>query len=216
MPLKQTRQAFWFVGLADGPFLKMRGVPLPPGVTCRGKTFTLKPIMREWLAGLILLAGVADDLRSRKIHNKLIMVLWTLALAFVALSPTLPLSPPGDILTGPAGLLPAFGRALLALIFTVPLVFLKVMGGGDMKLFVVLSLLLSFGNMFWVLVLSLGWAALLGLIKAVLDKKSLLLAFNIWNLLKWQQVSSDELNTFPFSVGLLLAYLTVISQEAFF
>ena len=166
--------------------------------------------------GLILLAGVADDLRSRKIHNKLIVILCSLTLVFLVLSPSLPFVPPGDILTGPGGLVPALFRLILALVLAAPLVFLKVMGGGDMKLFMVLSLLLSYGNMFWLLMGALVWAALLGLIKAVLDKKSLLLALNIWNLLKWQRVSSDELSTFPFSVGLLLAYLSLISQKALF
>ena len=160
-------------------------------------------IMTFLVPALVLLAGVVDDLRSRKIHNKLIIVLFVCSLVFVIGA------------YGFRGLLPALSNSVLALAISVPLVLCKVIGGGDMKLYVVLALTVSSYNLVFSMLFSFFWAAGLGLIKAVLDKKIYLLGLNLFSLFKLKKVSVDEMNTFPFSVSLFLGWLTATLRNPF-
>ena len=148
------------------------------------------------LPAAILLSAVVDDLRSKKIHNVLILVLLGISLVSVV------------IFQGVSGIFPALARLLMALGITVPLVLLKVIGGGDMKLYAVLSLVLSPRTLIISLICSFFWGAILGLIKAILDKKIGLMYLNFLSLLKFKKPSSDTLNSFPFSVSLLLGWLS--------
>ena len=145
---------------------------------------------------VILLSAVVDDLRSKKIHNVLILILFGIALVSVL------------IVQGPSGIFPAVARLLVALGITIPLVLLKVIGGGDMKLYAVLSLVLSPRTLIVSLVCAFFWGAILGLIKVILDKKTGLMYLNFLSLLKFKKPSSDTLNSFPFSVSLLLGWLS--------
>jgi len=148
------------------------------------------------LPGIILLAGVIDDLRSQKIHNKLVIVLFLVTLIYIFLFQGLP------------GFLWALSRLFLALVITVPLVLLRIIGGGDMKLYAVLSLTLSFQGVFLSLICAFFWGAILGLIKTILDKKMGLMYSNFFSLLKLEKPSADTLNKFPFSISLLLGWLS--------
>ena len=146
----------------------------------------------------ILVSSIVDDLRSKKIHNYLI-----LAQAGVAIVSVL-------IIQGPMALLYALAFMVLSLLITIPLVLLKVIGGGDMKLFAVLALVLSPRLMLWTFVCSFVWGALLGVVKAILDKKATLLYFNMLFLFKLKPPSAEQLHTFPFSVSLLLGWLSAL------
>ena len=88
------------------------------------------------LPGGILLAGVVDDLRSRKIHNWLVLILLTVAVFCVL------------FFDGLSGIFPALGKMVVAVGVTVPLVLMKVIGGGDMKLYAVLALILPPSRVF--------------------------------------------------------------------
>ena len=102
-----------------------------------------------FLSTLLLICAVADDLYSRKIHNKLIVAFFFLCLFFIFFGERLAFQSPGIDL-GLMGFLKAVFRVFLALALALPFVFLKVMGGGDMKLFLVLSLLLAVSDIFLV------------------------------------------------------------------
>jgi len=65
------------------------------------------------------------------------------------------------------------------------------------------------------LLFSFFWAAVLGLVKIILDKKLRLLGLNLYTLLKFQKVSVDEMSTFPFSVSLFLGWLSVTFHNSF-
>ena len=166
------------------------------------------------LPALVLLLACADDLRSKKIHNVLILVL--LFSAFICIF----------IFEGVWGWIPAVLRLFLALSIAIPLTLLKVMGGGDMKLYAVLgfsltmapdpapaSLLsaLAVSNFYAVvmtLICGLIWGGALGLIKACLDKKAGLIYSNLIGLFKFKKPVEENLNYFPFSISLLLGWLS--------
>ena len=152
------------------------------------------------LPGLILLAGMVDDLRSKKIHNWLILIL----LAVASLSVL--------FVQGFQGIFPALGKLMVALGISVPLVLMKVIGGGDMKLYAVLALVLSPRSLILSLLFAFFWGALLGVIKVVLDKKTGLMYANFLSLLKLKRPSADTLHAFPFSVSLFLGWLSTFYQ----
>ncbi len=142
------------------------------------------------------MAGVADDLRSRKIHNWLILILLAVALLSIF------------FLQGYGGLFRALGKGLVALGLSLPLTLLKVIGGGDMKLYTVLALVLPPQAVISSLVCSFFWGAILGVIKLILDKKTGLVYVNLLSLLKFKRLPADTLHTFPFSVSLFLGWLS--------
>ena len=143
---------------------------------------------------LILVPAVVDDLRSQKIHNYLILIL--LALALISLV----------LVQGFGALVPALFRFLMALGIGIPLVLIKVFGGGDMKLYAVLSLVLFPQALMVSLVCAFCWGAFLGLIKVVLDKKIGLIYLNFKSLLKFKKPEQAHLHTFPFSVSMLVGW----------
>ena len=148
------------------------------------------------LPAFILICAVIDDLRSRKIHNVLVLIL----LAVTVLSIL--------IFQGFSGLIPALLKFLMALSVTVPLVLLKIIGGGDMKLYAVLALILPPRILLFSLICAFFWGAVLGIIKVVLDKKVGLVYMNILSLFKLKKPSSDMLHSFPFSISLFLGWLS--------
>ena len=146
----------------------------------------------------ILISSIVDDLRSRKIHNYLILAQTGIAVISVL------------IIKGPIALLYALAFMGLSLLITIPLVLLKVIGGGDMKLFAVLALVLPPNLMVWTFICSFVWGALLGVIKALLDKKISFLYLNMLFLFKFKPPSSEQLHTFPFSISLFLGWLSAL------
>lgn len=159
------------------------------------------------ISGLILVSALVDDLRSRKIHNKLLLCLVPVALAGVVLTQ-------GWMALLTTSLLSAFG----ALMISLPLYFLKIIGGGDLKLYVVAALTWSFPAVFWSLALALPWGGLLGLIRACLQGRVYIIWTNMLNLIKFKKVEKTALQTFPFSVVLLLGWLSyrVLDQIGWF
>ena len=88
------------------------------------------------MTAAVLLAAGVDDLRSRKIHNHLILFLLPVVLAGVF------------FMKGAQGLLPAFMGLLTGLIIALPLNLAKVIGGGDLKLLMVFGLTLNATSVF--------------------------------------------------------------------
>lgn len=152
------------------------------------------------LPSLVLLLGLVDDLRSRKIHNSLIIVLAIIVL--VSLSISLQWSD--------------FERGLLgmgmAVALCLPLFLTRVLGGGDLKLLVVFGLSTDWNTVLWVIVYSLFWGALLGVFRALLKGSALSLFTNIFGILSGK-VKSDSvsLHKIPYTVALIFAWLTHLS-----
>lgn len=148
------------------------------------------------LATFILLSGVLDDLRSQKVHNKLIIALFCI---------TLILTP---ILLGPSALVSALISFGLALMFSIPLVLIGVIGGGDMKLFAVFGLATNIPAVIGVGVYSLIWGALLGIIRAAMGGKLQELVLSTTQLLWIKKGSGQKQFKIPFTVAMFFGWLT--------
>lgn len=150
---------------------------------------------------LILLAGVVNDIRERKVRNILVV---TSALA--AIVSTLVFR--GINESGSAML--AFGAALA---MTLPLVLAKVLGAGDMKLLMAFALAVTPQAVFSTFVISIFTGALLGVFRAALSGHFVRVLKNTGSILRGTK--PDQLNTtkIPYTVALLFGWLTYLSLE---
>ena len=147
----------------------------------------------------VLLAGLITDLRSRKVYNWLVGV----CLAVVLLSTFL--------LHGFSGLQSGLFSAGVAFIFTLPLVIFKVLGGGDLKLFVVFGFATSATTVLNVLFYSLLWTAPVGIAYAVHSGQGKLLFSNLIKIVKGTPRTQLQLQKIPFTVPLVLAWITYVA-----
>jgi prepilin peptidase CpaA len=149
----------------------------------------------DLVSTLILVIGVVDDLRSRKIHNSLLLGLLAFAILFVL------------AYRGFSGLGYGLLSAGLALALTFPLVYFRALGGGDMKLFTVFAITSDVGTVLQVFVYSIIAGALIGLVRAAIGgqlmtvlKSTALVAMN-------RSIKPSTEFNIPFSAALLLGWL---------
>jgi prepilin peptidase CpaA len=152
---------------------------------------------------LILLSGVIDDLRSRKVHNKLVLILSGLALIAVV------------AMWGFHGLLYSLIAVLTVIALCVPLVLTGVMGAGDMKLLMAFAIATSWNSVLWVLVYSLVWGALLGVFSAVLRGQGRLLLASTMSVALFRKQSQFPLHKIPYTIALFFGWLTELSFNHF-
>ena len=150
------------------------------------------------VTAFVLLAAGVDDLRSRKIHNNLILFLIPIVLIAVV------------FMKGIQGLLPAFAGMLTAALIALPLNLGKVIGGGDLKLLMVFGLTLNAQGVIFSFFYALPWALLMGVIKMALDKNLKGFAFNLFFMAKMKKPDTQNLHTVPFSIALIFGWLTFI------
>lgn len=151
------------------------------------------------LATLILVIGLVDDLRSRKVHNG--VVLFSFGVAFVS----------SFFFRGFEGTIMGIAALLGALMLTVPLFAGRVLGGGDVKLFAVFSFCLDPASMFWTLLYSFIWGALFGLTRAVLQKNLMSLVRSTYRAGRGQRIQTQEIHSIPYTFSLLLGWFTQIT-----
>ncbi len=162
--------------------------------------FNLEPVF--FLSGLILFIASIDDLRSRKIHNKLILVLLFIAILAVF------------VLKGSQGLIDGGLSAGLALLVAVPLALLRAIGGGDLKLLVVLAFTLSWLDFLRIFIYSLPWALLLGLVKITLDGQLKKFFLNLYYLFTNRTTKGIQFHSIPFSVTLFMAWMSWLTLKS--
>ena len=153
----------------------------------------------HWLPTLILISGVIDDMRSRKIHNQLIvgLAIFTLAAQFY-------MGGWDRLLTGTLGL----GAGLL---FCLPLVLARILGAGDMKLLAVFGLASDWTSVGAVLLLSLFWGAVLGIVRAALKGELTLLLYSTASVAMRKKPPASSLQQIPYSVALFFGWLTYLT-----
>ncbi len=157
--------------------------------------------MIEWsllAPTIILLGAVITDVRNHKIYNKWVMVSICLALISSFLCFKF------------AGLQQGALAAGLALLLTLPLVILGALGAGDMKLLFAFGLAQTYSAVFSVIVISFLWAGVLGIVLSIVRGRSRILAENTLRLLTAQPRDESTFQKLPFSVPLLLAWITYI------
>ena len=148
--------------------------------------------------GAIIGAGVIDDLRTRKFHNWLFISCSVFALAVML------------IFGGMQSLLPAVMGFLAGIIVLMPLVLLRVIGAGDMKLFAAFGILAGWTAVLNVMVLSLVWGALFGVLRTLLDGKGRVLVHNLASLVTLKKREELQLNRIPFTVAILMGWLSYL------
>jgi Flp pilus assembly protein protease CpaA len=151
------------------------------------------------LATFTLVAGMVDDLRSRKVHNELILILLALVVGSCF------------YFTGFEGLMTGTGAMLLALVLTIPLFAFRILGGGDVKLFAVFALAVNPLIMFWTLIYSFVWGALFGVTRAALSNQLLAVVKNTTKVGQRQKVEAQHIHKIPYTFALLLGWLTQLT-----
>ena len=152
---------------------------------------------------LLLSVGVADDLRSRKIHNQLILILLFISffssLLFYGLNFSFWTALKVILFSG-----------LLSLGISIPLYLLKMIGGGDVKLYFAVSLMWDLGTTAQAFLYALPISLVFGLLRIVLKGQISQFFKNIYALIRLQKLKTENLETFPFSVALLLGWMSVV------
>lgn len=156
--------------------------------------------MEMWaIATFSLVAGTVDDLRTRKVHNGLVLSL--LALALIA----------NFYFRGWDGTLIGIGALLLALVATIPLFMSGTLGGGDVKLFAVFAVCVDPTSMFYTLFYSIVWGALFGVTRAAMQKQLLSLVRTTYKLASRQRVEPQQIHKIPYTFALLLGWFTQLT-----
>lgn len=148
---------------------------------------------------LILLVGVVDDIRSRKVHNWL-----AIGLLIAAAMSQFVYAGIGGVGQGLLGA----GAAFLACL---PLVKARIVGGGDLKLMVAFGMATSWPIALSVIVWSLVWGALLGLIRATVAGELPKLLMSTYNVATKNKPPEATLHKIPYTIALMFAWLTVMT-----
>jgi prepilin peptidase CpaA len=150
-------------------------------------------------ATAILVAGVVDDLRSRKFHNWLFLV----CIAAAALS---------VLFTGGVG---SFPIALLGLLAGVavflPLVLMKAIGAGDMKLMAAFGLAAGWDAVLQVALYGLFWGAAFGVLATVFRGQGKVLVHNMVSIVMIRERKGLSLHKIPFTVAIFMGWLTLLT-----
>lgn len=149
------------------------------------------------LAILLLLAGVVNDLRERKVRNQLVLVGFVLGLVCIL------------ALQGTSGLITSLLSLLTAGVAILPLYILRVFGGGDVKLFLAVSVLMGWKAVLISLFGAIVWGAVLGILQVVLQGKGKAFAHNMLALAHSRsKLPETQVHKIPFTVALFFGYLT--------
>jgi prepilin peptidase CpaA len=152
--------------------------------------------MQTFLTILLLIAGVVDDLRTQKVHNQLIIAVFSIALIFVVST------------QGLQGLLLATLSMLTAALAIVPLYMMRVLGGGDVKLFLAVSPLLGWQEILLTLLASMIWGSILGIFQVVLKGQIKSFSQNLLAIFHRSRLPEQSVHKMPFTVALFFGYLS--------
>lgn len=146
------------------------------------------------IPSLILVAAMVDDIWTRKVHNWLFLVCLCVALAYT--------------LWQQNSWLDAGGGALTALLVTLPMVWIKALGAGDMKIFIAFGVATNSTVVLSVILFALVWGAFLGVIRSLLSKEGKALLQNVFALVKMQKPQLLKMHSIPFTVALFFGWIS--------
>lgn len=153
------------------------------------------------IASLILLVGVVEDLRTKKVPNTHIIAMAALALAAQL------------FVVGTSGLFPSLLSVTTAVLIMIPLVMAKVIGAGDMKLLMAFSIVVPWSATFTTAIAALIWGALLGLIKSILSGQFSQLLKTTGAIARGHRTADMPTTQIPYTVALLFGWMTYLSLE---
>lgn len=154
-------------------------------------------LLQTVVSTFILVAGVIEDIRTRKIRNN--VALGALAVAFVTVL----------VMDGFSGLAAGVFGLLTAAGILFPLYLVKILGAGDVKIFAAFGMSSDSSTVLFVAIASLFWAAILGVLQIILKGELGNLIANMKSLLlKREAIEKTKLHQIPYSVALLMGWLT--------
>ncbi|HRK09046.1 MAG TPA: A24 family peptidase [Pseudobdellovibrionaceae bacterium] len=145
--------------------------------------------------------AVWEDLRTRKFSNRSFLIISACALI---LAVTIQRADFWHF--GLVGFLSGFALLL-------PLVILKIVGGGDLKLMAAAGLLIGWNGVFWTVAYGMIWAAIFGLYQVFARGEFKQLTQNLSQMATTRSSAGIELHKLPFTVPLLLGWLTHATLE---
>lgn len=149
---------------------------------------------------LILLAGVINDVLTRKVHNALALVGMGVG-GFYAF-----------YLGGLDQLIVGFLAMFVVLALYVPLFLLKVLGGGDLKLMLAFAISTNWQTVLSVTMSAMVWALVLGLVRATLDGKIVNVFKNVVQMISTKNpVAPEKLNRIPMTVALFFGWMSYLA-----
>ncbi|MBC86306.1 MAG: hypothetical protein CL677_03925 [Bdellovibrionaceae bacterium] len=158
--------------------------------------------------GVVLLAfalisiGIYTDLRYRKVPNKLSLSLFVLS--FIA----------KIVIFGQAGLIEGLIGTGAVIGLMLPLVLARALGAGDMKLMLSFGMLTNWSVVFWTLIYSIIWGAVLGLMKALLNKQGSQLMNGMWSIVVNKgKAETNDMTKIPYTVALLFGFATFVALK---
>lgn len=156
-----------------------------------------KTLLSLLVPAFILVVGIVDDLRFQKIRNK--FILFFIPFALISMM----------ILKEPSYLYKvSLFSCLWALVFSVPLYLAGFFGAGDVKLFFAVSLAWTSEETIWSFIYSLPLSLLFGILKIIFQGKIQDFLKNLMHLIQFKKIEKEKLQTFPYSVVLLLGWMT--------
>jgi prepilin peptidase CpaA len=150
------------------------------------------------IPSLILTAGVVDDLRSRKVHNELVLAALAVAAIFCIWT------------AGPSGLGTGLLGLAAAVIMTLPLVMFGVLGAGDLKLFMAFGMATTWEVVVYVGIAALIWGAILGVLSAAVGGRLKTLVTNTFGIVRRQPLK--ELTRIPYTIALLMGWISYLAS----
>lgn len=159
-------------------------------------TMTFWTYLQTALAILLLTAGVANDLRERKVQNQIVLAGLIVGLVFMTAT------------QGLSGLLISVISFLTAIAAVMPLYLMRIFGGGDAKLFLAVSVLLGWQEVLVTLFASIVWGSLLGVFQVLLKGEGKAFAHNILAIANRAKLPEQKTHKIPFTIALLFGYLS--------
>jgi prepilin peptidase CpaA len=158
----------------------------------------------DFVSTFILVVGFGDDLRSRKIHNGLVIGLFLLALIFIYAIRGM-----GGVAHGLIGSAEAFA-------LTFPLVYMGAIGGGDMKLFSVFAMTSEPYAILIIYMYAIVAGAFIGLVRATVSGELMTVVRSTAAIATSASAKPSGTHSIPFSAALLLGWLTYWSMGTAF
>ncbi len=144
-----------------------------------------------------LINGIREDLRSRKVSNVSVLITLVLGLFCVL------------FVQGLSGLMIAALSFVTAFVAVLPLYLVKAIGGGDVKLFLAVSVLLNWQQVLISLIGSLIWGSILGVVQVILKGEGKAFAHNMIAIFTSKaRLPEQKTHKVPYTIALLLGVLT--------
>jgi Flp pilus assembly protein protease CpaA len=151
------------------------------------------------LAGSMLLAAVASDLKWKKVTNRSLLALLAVSLVTQVL------------MHGLGGVWQALSSVATTIVVCLPLYMMSIFGGGDFKLLVAISPLLHWKLILVMIVSAMVWGALLGLFRTLLLGEASQLWKNMIGIVTRQSSQPRALHMIPFTVAVFFGFLSSLT-----